>query len=129
MEARLHSNEQRTTPIIYIDDIVTYSTTFVSHITRVQEVLQRIKDSGLKLGLEKCELFQTSVNFLWHAVSNKEMKPCPVYIQTIVQWKVTIMAKLVKPIGYWRILLKIYKEYAEIVKALTDLTKKGKKFA
>ena len=47
---------QWTTAIIYMDDIVT-SSKFESHVTRVQEVLERIEDSELKLRAEKCELF------------------------------------------------------------------------
>ena len=35
--------------LIYIDDIVVFGRTFEEHISRVEEVLKRIQEAGLKL--------------------------------------------------------------------------------
>ena len=119
---------QWTMSIIYIDDIVTFSSTFQFYVTRVEEVLERIKSSGLKLQAEKCELFQTCVNFLGHTVSNEGMKPCPENIVKIVQWRVPGLVKQVKSIlGMGSFYRRFIKEYAEMVKPLTELAK-GKTF-
>ena len=37
------------TCLIYLDDIVVFGKTFVEHMLRVQEILERIKPAGLKL--------------------------------------------------------------------------------
>ena len=91
-------------------------------------MLERIKDSGLKLRAEKCELFQSSGNFLGHTVSNEGERPCPDNIVKTIQWKVPRTVKQVE-YQYWGWAhSKILRGYAEMVKPLIGLTKKGKKF-
>ena len=119
---------QWTTAIIYMDDIVTFSSKFESLVTRAQEVLERIENSGLKLRAEKCELFQPSVNFLGHTLSNEEVTPCPDNIVKIIQWKWPRTVKQVKSLlGMGSVYRRFIRGYADMVKPLTELTKKGKK--
>ena len=49
------SNLQWITCLIYIDDIIVFGKSFEQHISREEEVLERIKAAGLKLKPEKCE--------------------------------------------------------------------------
>ena len=42
------------TCLIYIDDVIVFGKNFDEHISRVEEVLERIKAAGLKLKPEKC---------------------------------------------------------------------------
>ena len=60
------SNLQWITCLIYIDDIIVFGKTFEQHMSRVEEVLERIKESGLKLKPEKTEMLQKEVVFLGH---------------------------------------------------------------
>ena len=43
--------------LIYLDDIIVFSDNFNDHISRLDLVLKRISEAGLKLKPEKCELF------------------------------------------------------------------------
>lgn len=65
------------TCIIYLDDIVVFGSSFQEHLQRVEEVLERIHGSGMKLKPEKCNLFQTKVTFLGHVVSSEGILPNP----------------------------------------------------
>lgn len=73
------------TRIIYLDDIVVFGSSFQEHLQRVEEVLHRIHDSGMKLKPEKCNLFQKKVTFLGHVVSSKGILPNPDNITKILQ--------------------------------------------
>jgi hypothetical protein len=57
------------TCLIYIDDIVVFGATFNEHLYRVEQLLSRLSDPGLKLKPGKCELLQEEVTFLGHVVS------------------------------------------------------------
>ncbi len=50
--------------IIYIDDILIYSSNLSDHIKHVQQVLNRLRQHPLYLKLEKCEFHQSTIQFL-----------------------------------------------------------------
>ena len=54
---------QWVTCLIYIDDIVVYGKNFEEHISRVEEVLNRMRKAGSKFKPDKSNMFQTSVVF------------------------------------------------------------------
>lgn len=57
--------------LVFLDDLIIFSSTLEEHETRLLKVLQRLKDYGLKLSPEKCKFLQTSVRYLGHIVSEK----------------------------------------------------------
>ncbi|KAL7863381.1 hypothetical protein SRHO_G00123650 [Serrasalmus rhombeus] len=56
--------------LIYLDDIIVYSTDFAQHLQHLREVFQRFRSAGLKLKPSKCHLACSSVTFLGHQVSS-----------------------------------------------------------
>ena len=76
------------TCLIYLDDIVVFGNSFEEHLKRVERVLQRLQFAGLKLKPEKCQLFQTEVDFLGHLVSEQGIKPNPHNVSKIQQWPI-----------------------------------------
>ena len=46
---------------IYLDDLIIFSKTYEEHLNRIQRVLQRLHESGLKLSPTKCTFFQEKV--------------------------------------------------------------------
>ncbi|XP_067947474.1 uncharacterized protein [Watersipora subatra] len=62
------------------------SADFSSHVTRLAEVLERLRQAGLKLKPSKCSLFQTQVKYLGHIVSNTGVATDPEKIQAISGW-------------------------------------------
>ena len=57
--------------MVYLDDIIIFSKDFDTHVDRLQQVFERIRQAGLKLKASKCCLFQEKVSFLGHVVSSK----------------------------------------------------------
>ncbi|MEW8546417.1 MAG: reverse transcriptase family protein, partial [Candidatus Thiodiazotropha sp.] len=87
---------QWVTCLIYIDDIVVYGKNFDEHISRVEEVLDRMRKAGLKLKPEKSNMFQTSVVFLGHVVASDGVKPNPANILKVVEWPKPKTAKQIR---------------------------------
>ena len=55
--------------LVYIDDIVVYSTTFEEHLTHLSKILDAIKGSGITLAPSKCHLAYQSLLLLGQKVS------------------------------------------------------------
>lgn len=56
---------------------------FGEHETRVIKVLDRLKEFGLKLSIEKCTFFQMSLRYLGRAVSKNGIETDPEKIEAL----------------------------------------------
>ena len=54
-----------------------------SHISRLKEVLERLRQAKLKLKPSKCELFQTEVRYLGHLVSAEGVATDPEKVEAV----------------------------------------------
>jgi hypothetical protein len=71
------------TLLIYIDDIVIYSSNMEDHIRALDEVLVRLSKAGLKVKPSKCDFFKNEVLYLGHVISDKGVKPNPSAIDSV----------------------------------------------
>ena len=55
--------------LVYLDDLLVFSSTFEKHLTALRMVLERLRAVGVRLNPEKCEFSKERVNFLGHVVS------------------------------------------------------------
>ena len=58
--------------LIFMDDIVVHGKSLEEHNNILEEVLKRIRESGLKLNKEKCEFSKNKLEFLGHEISERE---------------------------------------------------------
>jgi hypothetical protein len=127
---RVLCNLQWDIVLLYLDDIIVFSTNIVQQFERLELVFQRLRAANLKLKPKKCFLFKKEVKFLGHVVSQQGVATDPEKIQAVVEWPTPHSVKAVRAFlgltGYYR---KFIREYASIAVPLTDLTKKGVKFA
>ena len=72
--------------LVFIDDIIVFSNTLEEHEIRLRQVLERLKEYGLKLSPEKCKFFQTSVKYLGHIVSENGVETDPGKIEALKTW-------------------------------------------
>ena len=63
--------------LVYIDDIIIFSSTVQEHFQRLAEVFERQKSAGLKVKPSKCHLFRRSVDYLSHIVSKQGVQTDP----------------------------------------------------
>jgi hypothetical protein len=75
------------TLLLYLDDVIVISPDFDSHITRLGEVLSRLRAAGLKLKPSKCELFREEVRYLGHIVSAGGVATDPEKVEAVSGWR------------------------------------------
>lgn len=109
--------------LVFIDDLIVFAPTLEEHEERLMKVLQRLKEFGLKLSVEKCVFFQPSVRYLGHVVSRNGVETDPGKITTLTSWPVPKNLKELRSFlgfaGYYR---RFVKDYSSIVKPLNELT-------
>ena len=54
--------------LVYLDDIINFSTSWEEHIVHVDEILSVLERAGVKLKLRKCEFFVEKIKYLAHVV-------------------------------------------------------------
>ena len=69
--------------LCYLDDIIIYGRTPEELLERLQMVLDKLRDAGLKLKPSKCVLFKTEIQYLGHLVSADGVNPIPDKIQAL----------------------------------------------
>ena len=72
--------------LIYLDDIILFSTTVDEHLIKLDEVFERLKKAGLKLKPAKCELLKNEVAFLGYVVTGEGVKPNPSKVNVVKNW-------------------------------------------
>ena len=122
--------------LIYLDDIIIYSSTFEEHLERLEAVFERLEQHNLKLKASKCEFFKTKESYLGHVVSEEGVETEREKTEALKSWPIPKNVKDVWAFlgftGYYR---RFIKNYASIARPLNDLlvghctngTKKGKK--
>jgi len=118
-----------TTCLVYLDDVVVFSSTFDDHVLRLQQVFDRLKQANLKLKASKCRLFQRKIKFLGSIVSQEGIAPDPTKVEAVVRWPIptnlTEVRSFTALAAYYR---KFVKGFAAIAKPLFELTQKGRPF-
>jgi hypothetical protein len=110
----------------FVDDVLTYSTTWEKHLEQLEELFKVIQGANLKIKPKKCYFGFYEVEFLGHVVDSKFI--------TVQDDKVEKLKNAEKPktkkqlksfLGLANYYRKFIPHFAERVKSLTDLTKKG----
>ncbi len=118
------------TCLVYLDDIVVFSTTFAEHLPRLEAVLMRIRGAGLKIKLSKCSFFATCLKVLGYVVSGEGLSPDPSKLLAVRKFPVPKSVKDVQSfIGLCSYYRRFIPDFATLAKPLTDMTKKGQVFA
>ena len=116
--------------LIYLDDIIVFSETFEEHLTRLQLVLRRLKQAGLKVTPKKCHLFQFQVEFLGHIVSAAGISTDPKKTESIDSWPPPKSIRDVRSfIGLCSYYRRFVKGFADIAKPLYMLMEKDAVFS
>jgi hypothetical protein len=115
--------------LIYLDDIILYSSTLAEHFEQLDVVMTRLSAAGLKLKPSKCELVRSEVLFLGHIVGQDGVKPNPKTIEAISSWKPPRNVKEVRSyLGLCNYYRQFIHRFSDIAAPLTRLTKKDAEF-
>lgn len=114
--------------LVYLDDIIVFSTSLQEHIERLKNVFQRLRESNFKIQLDKSEFLRKEVAYLGHVVTPEGVRPNPDKIKAIKEYPIPCNTKQIKGflglLGYYR---RFIPNFAKITKPLTKCLKKGAK--
>ena len=112
--------------LVYIDDIVVVGKSFEEHLHNLQQVLERLRQAGLKLQPRKCRFLQQQVTFLGHTVSAQGVSPDPEKTDRVRSWPEPQSAKEIQQfLGLANYYRRFIKNFATMAKPLHRLTEKG----
>ena len=111
------------------DDIIIWADTKETHDARVQQVLTRIRDSGLKLNKDKCTFGARELTFLGHIISAEGVKPDPRKVEAITKMPIpTNKPELQRFMGMVNYLGKFIPRLSDETAPLRELLKKDVEF-
>lgn len=121
---------QWNTLLIYLDDLIVYSgKNYQEHFRRLDEVLTKLTEAGLKLKPKKCDFLQTEVLFLGHVIGKDGVRPNPELVEKIRQWpEPPNMKEVQRILGLMNYYRRFVYKHSDIAAPLVGLTKKGVKF-
>ena len=108
--------------LVYLDDVILFSSTIDEHIERLDVVLSRLKKNGLKLRPEKCNFFQKKIKFLGHEISSSGIATDPDKIKAVVEWPTPTNVKDLRSfLGFASYYRKFVKNFSKLAGPLHDL--------
>lgn len=114
--------------LVYLDDVIIFSTSLQEHIVNLEKVLKRLRESNFKIQMDKSEFLKLETSFLGHVISKDGVKPNPDKINVIKNYPLpkttTEIKRFLGLLGYYR---KFIPDFARITKPFTQCLKKGSK--
>ncbi|GKD17433.1 putative nucleotidyltransferase, ribonuclease H [Tanacetum coccineum] len=115
--------------IVFIDDILIYLKTKEDHEVHLKLVLELLKKERLYAKFSKCEFWLQEVHFLGHVVNHNGIHVDPSKIEAVKNWKAPTTPFEIRSFlglaGYYQ---RFIANFSKIVKPLTSLTQKNKKY-
>uniref|UniRef100_A0A674PMZ3 Gypsy retrotransposon integrase-like protein 1 n=1 Tax=Takifugu rubripes TaxID=31033 RepID=A0A674PMZ3_TAKRU len=84
---RMFGDQQGQSLLLYLDDIIIFSSSIEQHLQRLEMVLGRLQGQGLKVKAEKCAIFQEQVSYLGHIISSQGVSTDPKKIEAVAGWQ------------------------------------------
>lgn len=114
---------------VYVDDFIVCSENFERHIELLKIVSEKLKMTGLAIGLKKSKFCMKRLKFLGHEIDENGISIDSSRLQAITSYKKPTNTKEVRSfLGFAGWHRKFVENYAEISTPLVDLTKKSIKF-
>ncbi|XP_041849958.1 uncharacterized protein cuzd1.1 [Melanotaenia boesemani] len=108
--------------LVYLDDILVFSSDFESHCERLDLVFSRLQEHGLKLKPSKCSLLKTEVKFLGHIVSAAGIQVDGEKVKVLKEWPTPSSVKEVRQVvgfmSYYRRFVPHFAQMAQPLHAL-----------
>ena len=112
-----------------MDDCLAYSETFTDHLQHLEQMLEALRQAGLKLNPDKCQFGVDRCRILGVVVSVEGSSPCPEKVQCIVEAPRPTCQKHVRA---WYGLCSYYrrwiKNFSGIARPLSDLLRADMEF-
>ena len=112
--------------LIYLDDIIVFSSTFDEHLQRLANVFAALRGAGLKLKPSKCFFAQKEVHYLGHVISTAGVSPDPAKTEVVSSYPIpTDLKQLRQFFGLANYYRRFVPDYFKIAEPLHKLLRKG----
>jgi hypothetical protein len=115
--------------VVFIDNILIYSTSEEEHVRHLHVILQWLRDHQLYAKFCKCAFWLKEVPFLRHIISTKGIGIDPGKVQEVLDWmsprSVAQICRFLWLAGYYR---QFIPNFSKITKPMTKLLEKEAKF-
>ena len=103
--------------LVYLDDIIIFGRSFEEHLNRLDLVLGRLKDAGLKIKGSKFSFFREKNHFLGHIVSNQGIEVDPKKVAAVSKKKsprtIKELRAMLGLVGFYRSIIQDFGKIAE----------------
>ena len=108
--------------LVYLNDVIVFSKTFDEHLERLDKVLTRLAQQGLKIKREKCSFLRKEVSYLGYVVSSDGVSTDPEKIDVVKNWPVPKTVKELRSfLGFASYYRRFVKDFSKIADPLHDL--------
>ena len=108
--------------LVYLDDVIVFSKTFDEHLERLEKVLTRLAQQGLKIKREKCSFLRKEVSYLGYVVSSDGVSTDPDKISVVKNWPVPKTVKELRSfLGFANYYRRFVKDLSKVADPLHEL--------
>jgi hypothetical protein len=115
--------------LVYLDDIIVFSSDVPTHLERLKHVFEKMRENNLKLKPTKCHFMEKELEYLGHLIKEGGFTTHPEKTKIIQSYPIPRNVKEIRAFlglcGFYR---KFVQDFAKISQPLTYLTKKNIKY-
>jgi len=109
--------------VIYLDDILIYSSNDEEHEKHIRIVLQRLEDNHLFLKREKCFFYRPEVKYLGHVLSGEGVRVNETKVKAVADWPTPTSSKEVQQfLGLSNFFRKFIQGYSTLAAPLIQIS-------
>lgn len=119
---RMFGDQRHQSVLLYLDDVIIFSSTIEQHLERLEEVFSRLQRQELKVKLSKCRFFQSQVKYLGHVVSAEGVAADPEKVEVVREWRRPVhLAELRSFLGFASYYRRFVENFAKLAAPLHRL--------